>query len=252
MKIFIGHAGDRSRALAEELRVFVRKLLPATDPWVSTLGIEKGSRWREELAGNLEHAGAGIICLTSDNLDNPWILFESGALSQKPADRVWTFLLDVKNVQVPPPLDQFQHTEATKADVLQMIESINKTVETPRIVEDVRELFELLWPSLEQKIGDFCKMPSTTPKPPRSELEMMVEVLEVVRDISRRIDSDRAAAALAGWRQATMPLSVRALEHLAVAETPLPLREEANRHQTTLVQPIDDRTADLNPRTPPR
>jgi hypothetical protein len=112
MKVFISQSRERSRAIAEELKLFVRTLVPSTEPWISTTGIEKGSRWGPELAENLEQASAGIICLASDNLDDRWILFEAGALSRKPSDKVWTFLLDIAPSQVEPPVSQFQHTKA--------------------------------------------------------------------------------------------------------------------------------------------
>jgi len=60
MNVFISQSGERSRALASELQQFVRKLVPATDPWVSTTGIEKGARWGSELA-DTRALRAGII-----------------------------------------------------------------------------------------------------------------------------------------------------------------------------------------------
>jgi hypothetical protein len=103
MKIFISQSGDRSKALALELEALVRRLIPGADPWVSGTGIDKGSRPLTEIAMSLGEAGGGIICLTSENLSKPWILFEAGALSRQPTDRVWTVLLDIKNAQVEPP-----------------------------------------------------------------------------------------------------------------------------------------------------
>lgn len=104
-KVFISQSGARSLALAEALQGFVRKLVQATDPWVSRTGIAT------ELDDNLDQAGAGIVCLTSDNLDARWILFEAGALSRT-GKKVWTVLLDVEPADVVPSLSQFQHTRA--------------------------------------------------------------------------------------------------------------------------------------------
>jgi hypothetical protein len=94
MKVFLSHSGDRSKAMALALEDFVPKLVPAVEPWIST-GIDKGARWAPEIAENLEASGVGIVCLTSDNLTEPWILFEAGALSKiRHERRVWTFLLE--------------------------------------------------------------------------------------------------------------------------------------------------------------
>src|SRR5687767_3321645 len=114
MKIFISQSGDRSKALALALEALVRRLIPGADPCVSDTGIDKGARPLAEIATSLGEAGGGIICLTSENLTKPWILFEAGALSRQPTDRVWTVLLDIENAQVEPPLGQFQHTTVEK------------------------------------------------------------------------------------------------------------------------------------------
>lgn len=44
--------------------------------------IEKGAKWSTEVLKELEESEIGILCLTRDNLDKPWILFEAGALSK--------------------------------------------------------------------------------------------------------------------------------------------------------------------------
>jgi TIR domain len=82
MKIFISWSGDRSRLIAEALRDWLRLVIPRSEPWLSKDDIRKGTRWSTELATILEQAQFGIICLTPDNIDRPWILFEAGALSK--------------------------------------------------------------------------------------------------------------------------------------------------------------------------
>jgi hypothetical protein len=72
-KVFISQADGRSRALAERLKVFVRQLTH-TDPWTSS-EIPKGANWPQALAERLRDAGAGMACLTPENLTNEWILF---------------------------------------------------------------------------------------------------------------------------------------------------------------------------------
>jgi hypothetical protein len=198
MKVFISQAQERSRALATELQVFIRRLVPATEPWMSTTGIEKGTRWNKELTDNLEQAGAGLICLTTENLNDRWILFESGALSRKPADKVWTYLLDLEYTQVEPPLSQFQHTKAEKNDTWQLVASINKTVETsgekPRHPDDLRDQFETLWPKLEERIQQLRTQRPGPPARKRGTDEILEELLGLVRDMTPKVDKTT-------WRQ---------------------------------------------------
>src|SRR5947209_2677734 len=79
------------------------------EPWLSR-DIAKGTRWGPEVADKLEKSRVGIVCLTPENLDERWILFEAGALSKTKDAYVCTLLLDVKPIDVKEPLSQFHHT----------------------------------------------------------------------------------------------------------------------------------------------
>jgi TIR domain len=242
LKTFISHSGARSRALAVELEAFVRRLVPGSNPWISPTGIEKGTRWGIELSKNLGEASAGIVCLTPENLTENWILFEAGALSREPSDRVWTFLLDVEDAQLPSPLGQFQNTKATKTDVWLLIETMNKVIANDSRNEgDLAHLFEkLLWPDLEKRITEIRAMPLEREPARRSDHDILSEVLTTVRELAK---VQERHASLEGLRVALS-------ENMKVADsgpmswqpqyanTPLPLRMAAAAQQTTVVEPI--------------
>ena len=82
MKVFISWSGKRSQALANMLRDWLPNVIQAIKPWMSDVDIDKGSRWSKDIALQLEESKVGIICLTPENLEAPWILFEAGALSK--------------------------------------------------------------------------------------------------------------------------------------------------------------------------
>ena len=149
MKVFISQSKPRSLALAQTLESFIRKVVQGTEPWVSDSGIDKGARFTEAIRENLDQAVAGVVCLTSENLTEPWILWEAGALSTKVTDRVWTLLLDVDHTQVAAPLTGYNHTKADKDDVWKLIRSIHKTViaakEKTCSEGDLKELFDAFW-----------------------------------------------------------------------------------------------------------
>jgi hypothetical protein len=91
------------------------KVINAVRPWISTAGIEKGTRWDQEVSERLSNSKFGIVCLTAENLHSDWILFEAGALSKSiDGTRTCTFLVDIKHSDVEFALAQFQHTAATK------------------------------------------------------------------------------------------------------------------------------------------
>jgi hypothetical protein len=185
MKVFISHSGERSRALADKMKWFVGNLVQATEPWIST-GIDKGARWIPELATQLEASGVGIVCLTADNLESRWILFEAGALAKKLDGRVCTLLLDVKPEQVLPPLDQFQHTMPEQEDVWKLVTTVTKALQEsggkPPIDVDLRKSFDdYYWPQLEKAILAIREQAPATGPPERSEREMITELLDLAR-----------------------------------------------------------------------
>jgi hypothetical protein len=190
MKIFISQSGERSKALAMALAPFIRQIVPGAKPWVSDTHIDKGSRSMQEIRAALQDARAGVVCLTSDNLTSPWILFEGGALSGKLADRLWTVLLDVNYEQVEPPLGQFQHTAAEKEDLRKMIRSMNEVSDNPHAPADLDSLFEALWPAMSATIETIKAMPATVPAATaRPQTELIAEMLETVRTLKRHDDT---------------------------------------------------------------
>jgi hypothetical protein len=82
MRVFISWSGPRSKAVAELLKNLIKGVIQATEPFISTEDIEKGSIWFNEVAGSLASTNFGIVCITASNHSNPWILFETGALSK--------------------------------------------------------------------------------------------------------------------------------------------------------------------------
>ncbi|MAM66320.1 MAG: hypothetical protein CL702_08060 [Chloroflexi bacterium] len=61
MKVFISWSGDRSRAVADTLRVWLKDVIQAVDPWISGSNIEKGTRGGLEITKELEDSLVGIL-----------------------------------------------------------------------------------------------------------------------------------------------------------------------------------------------
>jgi hypothetical protein len=73
-KVFISWSGELSQKLAEAVREWLPSVLQFVKPYFTPSDIEKGTRWSTDIANELESSNAGIICLTKDNINNPWIL----------------------------------------------------------------------------------------------------------------------------------------------------------------------------------
>src|SRR5258707_22079 len=112
MKIFISWSGKQSLSVATALRDWLPYIFNGAELFVSSEDIRKGKRWLLEVAKELDSSNFGIVCLTRENLEAPWVIFEAGALSKSFKEASVSTLLvgglgiaDIKG-----PLSHFQHT----------------------------------------------------------------------------------------------------------------------------------------------
>ena len=80
MKVFISWSGELSRELAKTLKKYLHQINHSVDPYFSP-DTAKGTRWASEITRELKETKIGLICLTKDNLESPWLNFEAGAIS---------------------------------------------------------------------------------------------------------------------------------------------------------------------------
>ena len=182
--VFIGWSGERSRVVATFLRGWISLVVQSARPWMSDTDIQKGSRWLEEALTVLKGIKIGITCLTSENLQRPWILFEAGAISNAIGERtrLCTYLIDeIEPQDIELPLGMFQATKARKEDTRKLIRTINTSVsEEPVSERDLDEIFNAMWPRFEQMLGTL-PAPEETARVKRSVEDMVPEILEIVR-----------------------------------------------------------------------
>src|SRR5579863_2173184 len=125
MKVFISWSGERSRQVAELLEGWLKCVIQGVSPWVSTKNIDRGSLWFAEISDQLASTVTGIVCLTKENFNKPWILFEAGALAKGlTSNRVCTFLIDLQATDLQNPLAQFNHTLPTKQGLFSLVQTI--------------------------------------------------------------------------------------------------------------------------------
>jgi len=96
---------------------------------MSSSSIDPGARWSSELSAALRDLQFGIICLTPDNLNEPWIHFEAGALSKTIVESyVVPYLFSFPPTQLSGPLAQFQAVQADRPGTLKLVELINSAL----------------------------------------------------------------------------------------------------------------------------
>jgi hypothetical protein len=187
MKVFISWSGETSRAVATALRDWIPNVLQYAQPWVSSHDIPSGRRWSHELGLQLQDMQTGILCLTSDNLASPWILFEAGALSKALNDSlVCPYLFRLESTVVEWPLAQFEWVKADKVGTEKLLETINNNATDASRLTEARlaVAFEKWWPELQQNLEN---IPITQPVvQARPEGELIKEILETVRQLNIR------------------------------------------------------------------
>lgn len=192
MKVFISWSGDRSKQVAELLDDWIQCVIQAVDPWMSSKDIDRGALWFTEISDQLSNTSVGIVCLTKENKDKPWILFESGALAKGlSSNRVCTFLIDLSPTDLENPLAQFNHTFPTRDSVWELVRTINLTLKEKALKESILEkVFDTYWSQFEE---DFKRIIDTTPvteiTAKRKDNDIMLDVLSTVRLLDRRLRS---------------------------------------------------------------
>ena len=187
MEVFISWSGKRSERVAEALRDWLPSVIQSIIPFMSASDIEKGSRWSGDLATHLEAAQFGLICLTQDNLQAPWLLFEAGALSKSLENsRVVPYLYGISQTQLEGPLAQFQAAAADKNSTLDVLKSINGALEENGLdAARLESAFETWWPQLKEALESIPEATEEAP-PFRTDREVLEEVLSLTRQMSRQ------------------------------------------------------------------
>lgn len=197
MKVFLSWSGEKSLAVAELLREWLPNVIQGLEPWISSNDIEKGARWSTDIAEQLHQARVGIICLTADNLEKPWLLFEAGALSKTlTSSFVCPYLVGIEKSEVQGPLSLFQLTLANEDDTKRLIHTLNRAQEDLALPESrVNSAFQKWWPDLSKHINDIVGN-QIGPKNRRPESEILSEILDLVRSQGRILSSTTEGLAL--------------------------------------------------------
>ena len=217
LKVFISWSGDRSKLVANALNDWLPEIIEVISPWVSTQHIDAGTRWSSEIDQQLKDTHFGIVCLTRENLQSPWILFESGALAKAvEVARVVPYLLGVPGADVNPPLGHFNYVTADRKGTLDLLRSLNTACGTKYQEARLQKRFTTWWPELEKKLAAIPKEKNENGEP-RHERELLEELIGLTRRQSHSYDE---IISLIGGRvyRTLMALTTRSL----ISENPMP------------------------------
>jgi len=188
MRVFLSWSGERSRVVAEALRDWLPSVIQTIKPWMSSHDIDAGSRWSDRVGAELQKSDFGILCVTPENVEAPWLLFEAGALSRTlDVSKVCPLLMAIRPADLVGPLAQFQAIESNHDQLLKLLKTINRlTAENQLGEQQLVETFELWWPKLHPRLQAATDKPiATRAQNARRPVEDMVaELLALVREQS--------------------------------------------------------------------
>lgn len=192
MRLFLSWSEKKSGDVAARFATFIRCAIQSIEPWISSRDIDNGTVWFGEISSQLSSCSSGVIFITKNNQNNPWLLFESGALYKGLSEnRIFTYLVDmpVSDIELGSPFTQINHTTHNRESVLKLIESINKTLgDDLKSVDVIREIFDALWVKYDEDIKTILNSEvDTNDKEKNSEENILNNILENVLIINRRI-----------------------------------------------------------------
>jgi len=191
MKVFISWSENLSKQIAKSLHGWIPSVIQSIEAYFTPENIDKGSRWFPEISDELEKTNYGILCITKENLNSPWMIFEAGALSKKvKKSGVCPILFDVSTSDLPPVLAQFQAvTKFEKGQVKDLMESLNKLTEKPLPTDSFNRIFDTFWPQIEEEVSKILKNydHGKNLEESRTSEDMIKEILGLTRSMASSI-----------------------------------------------------------------
>lgn len=188
--VFISWSGDRAQAVAEVLH---RWLKDAADfeVFVSTQDIKFGDVSMDTLMQRLQDATIAIVVITDESLKSAWVNFEAGAIANRLGEgRVLPLLVDGEPGRIASgPFTVLQAKKFDQEGVRLLLEAIYAHVPRAEPGKPAR-VVQRDWPMLSESVRTALeRFPAVAEAliPARTDTEMLVELVELARKISRSI-----------------------------------------------------------------
>jgi hypothetical protein len=148
LRIFMSWSGSLSKEIAtlfEENMEFIFDSNVSSS--MSKSSIEPGEIWSQRFGKELEMCEVGIIFLSHENHETPWLLFEAGVLAnQFEATCVMVLCLDLEEAQITKsPFSQFQCVKFTLLGIKDIVKTIANLCNQSERVEVFHERLEAAW-----------------------------------------------------------------------------------------------------------
>jgi hypothetical protein len=191
LQVFISWSGERAHSVAKVVKTWLPDVVRNAEPWLSSEDLQKGLQWLPELNKNLSATGFGLIVLTAENKNAPWLVFEAGVISKALPDKnCCPLLCDLKQTDVSGPLAQFQGTTlSSKEDMLKLVKTMNDASGSSKVDDDrLTKWFNMSWEDFARRTSEITTAKKTDPSPAAkagpTERELIEEVLQTVRRLA--------------------------------------------------------------------
>lgn len=152
MRVFFMWSGEESRRAAHALRELLEATVQGVEYFISD-DIESGTLWRLVLSDALQNTDFGIASLTPDNLYNPWIHFEAGAIAKVVTNaQVIPVLIGLDDSDIDGPLSGFQCISCNESGVNKLVREL--ATKNGRNLDIVEEIFRWRWPQVQPVLSD--------------------------------------------------------------------------------------------------
>ena len=192
MKVFVSWSGELSQKFAGALKEWLEQCIQSVEVFFSSEDIEKGDNWQLTLSNELQDTHYGIVCLTTENIDAPWIHFEAGALSKMLDSKVMILAMNVNFSDIKGPLKAFQATKFERDDMFKLLKTINGFQEKPLSDEKLKNSFDAFWQQFKDKIEQIKNEGTDLEDKKTAKInvsETVDEILQIVRTQSALLNN---------------------------------------------------------------
>ncbi len=178
-RIFISWSLDQGRQLATLTKEWIESIFMTQKCFVSSEDICGGTDWWDEIKKSLDFASVGIFCITDDNKDRPWILYEAGRIAGRLKGKgVIPMVFGISAIPPDNPLAKHQarFCNKGKAQYLKVLEDINNYLPAEgkiRKKDWIKKQFDQSWeeygPRFEEVIGKLNENKQESQKEYKSE-----------------------------------------------------------------------------------
>lgn len=189
MHVFISWSGEKSLVYAEELKKLIEGCIQAATAFCSSQDIHNGDNWSRTLFDELASSKYGIICVTKDNISAPWINFEAGAIANKLGNKMTAFLIDLNTSDINSPLSFYQATKVDKSSILNLLYSINDTLDKKVDKDIIKNTLDYYYSQFEKNINTHSFAVNLKSEETYKHIMKILENTNETLDFIKRIDA---------------------------------------------------------------